>query len=391
MTAEAEPVTVYDWWDQVPQGRYASRTQLAAADLPRKATGPVRARVWSADWRDHDRQLVDLYDVSESVPTRTTASSLAASERRGAAVRVCADCGGHSQRPLVSRDGRHRCMTCSHIAKLVERQIELREERAGLTAWAAEQLADPGTAVVWVDLVAAERTFSGRSRPPLAARVTAVDAAGDRLLDLLVDLTGPRTEGAPPKAIEPKTAARRLTRALGERTRLLSWDSGTNLHTVLARLQDLGHPAPLPGLLRHNGNGPLELQHTIKVWRGDLDPATGFLRDPWPPGTADRLHLLLQAVAEDDGTGRPGTSGRTLRRGTGISGSPGRFGSYPVQIAVTGPAGAGERLAGVLAATGLLEPRAVHGPVPSREVPGHHLTYLGGSEQLLADAVGGEQ
>ncbi|MBC3844737.1 hypothetical protein GXW82_44600 [Streptacidiphilus sp. 4-A2] len=64
-----------------------------------------------------------------------------------------------------------------------------------------------------------------------------------------------------------------------------------------------------------------------------------------------------------------------------------------MQIAVTGPAGAGERLADALADAGLLaDPvRAVHGPVPSREVPGHHVTYLGGGEQLLADVLGGDR
>jgi len=55
--------------------------------------------------------------------------------------------------------------------------------------------------VVWVSVVEAEPTGAGRRRPPLAARVQAVDGTGNRLLDTLVKLAGPRTQGAP--AIAP--------------------------------------------------------------------------------------------------------------------------------------------------------------------------------------------
>ncbi|MGK5532083.1 hypothetical protein [Streptomyces sp. URMC 129] len=156
-----------------------------------------------------------------------------------------------------------------------------------------------------------------RRRPPLGGGVRRWPRASPpwttpgRLVDVLVRLAGPRTPGAPENALPPEEGTAALTKTLGGRT-LLGW-TADELTPVLERLAALGHPARL-GVRRVAGTGPLDLsgrwpgqvRDRVAQWRGELDPATGELRQPWPPGTADRLHLLLTRIANasparDDG------------------------------------------------------------------------------------------
>jgi hypothetical protein len=65
-----------------------------------------------------------------------------------------------------------------------------------------------------------------------------------------------------------------------------------------------GHPADLdPALAVPGGHGPLwpdDSASRYAQWCGELDPATGRLRTPWPPGSADRLWYVLTQMAGTD-------------------------------------------------------------------------------------------
>ncbi|WP_137982429.1 hypothetical protein [Streptomyces violaceusniger] len=378
----------YRWWGEVPWA-LASKSQLGRADLPREPGGPVRGWVSGRDFRGREMDI-ELYAVAESVPTKASGGQLAAADRRRTAtVRVCSDCGANCQQPLAERRGRYLCAMCAKLARIVDFQIELRERRTELAAWAQGVLADPGLAVVWVEVMEAEPTPSGRRRPPLAARVHAVDGHGRLLVDVLVRLAGPRTKGAPAAAIPPEEGARALQAALEGRRRI-TWTADA-LQAVTGRLAALGHPVrlgpagphgPETGVWSpHRPAWPGQVCDRLAQWRGELDPVTGELRAPWPPGAADRLLLCLQRIASTAGTdaGRPGRSRGARREDDGA----GPAGAYEVRIAVTGPAGAAERLAGVLAATGAAEHGSLAGPVPSREVPGAQVTYFAGNPEVL--------
>ncbi|MCY0924011.1 TniQ family protein [Streptomyces sp. H27-G5] len=149
-----EPVR-YARWNQVPWS-WASRTQMARADLPREPGGPVRGYVAGRDFRERETEVA-LYDVAESRPTRASGGQLAAAEaRRTATVRVCTDCGANCQLPLQERQGRYLCPMCWRIATVVDYQIELRERRAENAAWARDLLGAGPLAIIWVDLLEAE-------------------------------------------------------------------------------------------------------------------------------------------------------------------------------------------------------------------------------------------
>ncbi|MEU9396580.1 hypothetical protein AB0D86_42095 [Streptomyces sp. NPDC048324] len=376
----------YQWWGEVPW-TLASKSQLARADLPREPGGPVRGWVTGRDFRGREMDI-ELYSVGESVPTKATGGQLAAADRRRTStVRVCSDCGANCQQPLAERRGRYLCAMCAKLARIVDFQVELRERREELAEWARRLLADPALAVVWVDVLAAEPTPSGRRRPPLAARVHAVDGDGRLLVDVLVRLAGPRTKGAPAGAVPPEEGAKALQAALEGRRRI-TWTRG-ELDVVTERLAALGHPVRLGSAVptgpvvelnvhrwntyRRNWSG--QVRDRVAQWRGELNPATGDLRMPWAPGTADRLLLCLQRMSADAGAGRPGRSRRARREDDGAAPN----GAYEVRIAVTGPAEAAERLADSLTAVGVAAPGSVTGPVPSREVPGTVVTYLAGN------------
>ncbi|MFF4741317.1 hypothetical protein ACFY2W_36350 [Streptomyces sp. NPDC001262] len=376
----------YGRWSEVPW-TLASKSQMARADLPREPAGPVRGYVAGLDFRDR-KMDIELYDVAESRPTRASGMQLASAEaRRSATVRVCTDCGAQCQLPLSERQGRYLCAMCWRIATVVDTQIELRERRAENAAWARDVLACGPLAVTWVELVEAEPTPSGRKRPPLAARVHVVDENGRRVLDVLIRLAGPRTKGAPADAVAPDIGGAKLVTAFAGRRRIV-WGP---LATVVERLGELGHPVELepqqPGVW-HQGRRywPDGIADRYAQWRGELDPATGELRTPWRPGTADRLWLCLKRMADTVVTGRPGDS-QGARRDAQEQPSYGPGGAYEVRVAVTGPAGAGERLAGLLTAQEAVWPSSLVGPVPSREVPGAVVTYMAGRGDVLVPAA----
>ncbi|TJZ94454.1 hypothetical protein [Actinacidiphila oryziradicis] len=161
------------------------------------------------------------------------------------------------------------------------------------------------------------------------------------------------------------------------------------------RLEALGHPVRLGPAVptgpaeagpwpQHRRNWPGQVSDRVAQWRGELDPATGELRAPWPPATADRLWLCLQKMAATADTGRPGRSRGAHREDDG----PEPDGAYEVRIAVTGPAAATQQLADVLADSGAAEPGSLVGPVPSREVPGAVVAYLAGSPTAVPPATG---
>jgi len=301
MTDVAAQVS-YPHWRAVPW-TLASKAALAKADLPREPGSPVRAWVTGTGWNDKDIDIA-LYSVADSVPTNASAKQLLAARRRSTAVRVCDDCGARTQQPLTeSSEGTHRCLMCRRIARIRDFQAELRAERSELAQWAQQLLADPLLAVVWVGVVEAEPTAAGRRRPPLAARVQAVDGTGARLLDILVKLTGPRTKGAPTEAVPAEQGATALQQALAGR-RMVGWDNEA-LVPVLERLDTLGCRVHLDGIgpktweQAHYGRRYPPVAATadrVARWRGDLDPATGKLLTPWAPGTADRLWLLLTDI-----------------------------------------------------------------------------------------------
>lgn len=157
-------------------------------------------------------------------------------------------------------------------------------------------------AVMWVELTEAEPTGSGRAGPPLAGRVQVADESGRVLEDVLVRLAGPRTRGAPADAVVAGEGTARIARVLQGRQRLV-WGP---LKDVTARLEVLGHPARLdPALAVPSGHGILWPDDTVSryaQWCGELDPATGRLRTPWPPRSADRLWYVLTQMAGHRGT-----------------------------------------------------------------------------------------
>ncbi|MGW2425185.1 hypothetical protein ACWC0C_39100 [Streptomyces sp. NPDC001709] len=300
MPAEPQPAAVtvtYDSWRQVPP-TLATRTQLAHADLPRQPGGPVRAYVNARDFRDKKTRQ-PLYLVAEAEPTAASAAQLAAAAARRMAIRQCEDCGARAQQPLTAYEDRHLCAMCRSIARVRERQRELREGRPELSAWARRLLGLKDLAIVWAEVQAAEPTGSGRARPPLSTRVTAVDHGGKALCDLRVQLAGPRTPGVPGDAVPAGEAAAVLRDRLGGR-RLMGW-TPVALEPVVKRLAALGHQLDLAWISTMPGpdwNGwDTTMRGRAAQWRAEFDPSTGDLLPAWEPGRADRLHLMLTRIA----------------------------------------------------------------------------------------------
>ncbi|MFJ9407058.1 hypothetical protein [Streptomyces sp. NPDC101393] len=281
----------FAFWGEVPPG-YMTQTQLRELDLPRDPGGPVRATVEGRDASGH-RATFDLYLVSESRPTAADAAELAQSAaRRTTGARVCEQCGACPELPCTRVDAWLLCAACAHVDKLRARQKQAADARANAVEQAGRLLADERLAVVHFDYDDGDRV-----------RLTALDAAGNPLFDILMSLdpaaAGP---GDPPRgAVGPREAADRIRRALQGRV-MLVWhaDDLADFSHALHGL-DIEWPFPAGYGNRH------DLFHLALDWRCDLDPHSGQPRPLVPPGRADRmLYLLGQiAVPAEQYLGRP--------------------------------------------------------------------------------------
>jgi hypothetical protein len=298
-------MTTYAGWWEVPP-HLMPATALAELEYPRTADGqqPV-GWVETRDWRDK-KTTVALYDARTCPPTKATARQLAAAAARSGRRRRCADCNARCQRPLTvdPNDRRPLCPACRHLARLRRRQAQLAETRPLIAERARELLAWPGAAVLQVDLTVPPRTPAGRRRPPTVARVRAVDLDGNRLVDVLVRLVGPRVQHVPAGAVAPQQGVPKIHEAvLG--SRLIMW-SLLDLerlrlaapHPDLPRLpwlpevSDLPQPhVPLPEHARVVAVEPMATR-----WRGQVDPHTRALVACLAPGAPDRLLLMLRRI-----------------------------------------------------------------------------------------------
>ncbi|MFF2123509.1 hypothetical protein ACFVXH_39895 [Kitasatospora sp. NPDC058184] len=295
------PLPEYTWWGQVP-AHLRTATQLAALDLPRQPAGPVRAVVTARNPAGRKGPW-DLYDLHESVPTAASAAQLVAAAARRTTTRVCAECGARPETPCTpTDDGRALCGTCTHITRLRTRQAEAHAAGRDAAHAAARLLADEHLAVLHIDYTPGQPTAGGNPRPPAAAHITTLDHTGHTLYNRLLRLTGPRTPGAPADALDPGPAAADLAALLADRT-VVVWTPAA-LDPLQAALERLKLPAlALPEGRVHTA------RHAAAHWRADLDPTTGELRRPTPPGTADRLHLLLRRMAATAPQEEPTTAG----------------------------------------------------------------------------------
>ncbi|MEV8395581.1 MULTISPECIES: hypothetical protein [unclassified Streptomyces] len=287
----------FNSWSDVPRDTYMTKTMLGKLDLPRRPGGPVRATVTGRDFRDRKTAL-DLYLVSESVPSPASSKQLAAARTRGGTdTRTCTECGAHPEQPCTTYDdGRALCGACAHIRHLRDLQRRAATERASAVGHAAELLGTERLAVVHVELTERGTTPAGTRRTPSAARLTAIDTTGRILVEATVRLIGPRSKGIPPEAVAPEDAAGPIRTALSGRV-LLLWDEGSTGGLATA-LHQPGQPPAIP-----TGYGVRHyLWGTATRWRADIDPRTRSPRLCQPPGTADRLLYLLQRIAADTET-----------------------------------------------------------------------------------------
>jgi hypothetical protein len=295
-------MTIYAGWWEVP-AHLLPATALAELEYPRTAEGQqLAAWVATRDWRDKKITL-PLYDARTCPPTKATARQLAAasttSKRRHR--RTCADCGARCQRPLPplqeAPGSGPLCPACRHIALLRRAQVEAARARQRSATRAAELLTWADAAVVQVDLTIPPPTPSGRKRLPTAAHVRAVDLQGERLVDVLVRLVGPRAHHVPAGAVPRQDAAPTVRRLQGRR--LIAWHE-PDLAYLRRAAPDLNRADEHAGWNRVYGF-PRErvavLWWLATQWRGQLDPTTRQLVACLPPGAPDRLLLLLRRMA----------------------------------------------------------------------------------------------
>ena len=232
-------MTHYDWWGAVPD-HLVTKTTAAALDLPRTTKGvPVAARVTDRNG-PVGRETYDLFDVTQCPPTATTARQLAArAETRGQAYR-CADCGAHTERPVLEteRTGAGACLACRHIARIRGTQAWLATERDLIAIDLAAVLNGPPAVIVQVDQHIPPPTDSGRARPATAIRVRVGDLEGTLLADVTVRLVGPRARWVPDDAVDVETAGPRLAAVLDDQ-RLVAWSAAE-----LDQLHDAGPGYP---------------------------------------------------------------------------------------------------------------------------------------------------
>lgn len=274
----------YDGWSRVP-AHLATASRLKTLDLPRRP-GPPAARVAAGDYCGKP-EVFTLYDIATSPPTAASGRQLeaAAARRKYAA---CTDCGARPDTGLSQATG--RCEACLHIEALRTAHREARARRTDFARTAADAVAGPNTLVCWIDEHTPAPAPSGRQRKPAAHTLTAVTAAGEPVLHLSYRLPGigPRVRAVPDGAVTYQDAATAVA-ALGER-HYVTWT-----HRHLWHLVHLATGRNEAYLNRHG----TEMDHRVTWWRGDIDPRTARIRTAIPPGTADRLALLLRRMAAD--------------------------------------------------------------------------------------------
>jgi hypothetical protein len=300
-------MTTYQGWWQVPP-HLLPATALGELEYPRAPEGEPVAWVEVRENWQGKQDAVALYDARACPPTKATARQLAAATATHpdtARRRLCGGCGARCQRPLPplsDQDPRRLCPACRHIAQLRRRQAELQQTRLACAERAHQLLGWHDAAILQVDLTVPPPTPAGRNRPPTAARVRAVDLDGTQLVDVLVRLVGPRAHHVPPGAIAREDAAPAIHRAVLGR-RLLMWRPN-DLHQLALTAP---HEA-LPDYFQRDDLAQPHLQvpdhvravavHQLATrWRGQLDPRTRTLIECLPPGTPDRLWLLLRRIA----------------------------------------------------------------------------------------------
>ncbi len=295
--------TYTGWW-QVP-AHLLSATALGELEYPRAPVGTPAAWVEVRENWQGKQDAIALYDARVCPPTKATAAQLVAAAHRSGRTRICADCHAHCQRPLPPLDAddpRPLCPACRHVALLRRRQAQLANARLGCAQRARELLGWPDAAIVQVDLTVPPPTPAGRKRPPTAARVRAVDLDGARLVDVLIRLVGPRAHHVPAGAVAPQDAIPAIHRAVLGR-RLILW-SVTDLQRLHLAAPHQRLPGPLdisevsqPHLPTPEHMQAVAVEHLATRWRGQLDPHTRTLIECLPPGTPDRLLLMLRRMA----------------------------------------------------------------------------------------------
>lgn len=301
-TAPAAPTTVpqqvadetpavpdYDGWWQVPDG-LLTKAQLAELEFPRRPTEIPAGRVWTEDFRGRrDRLLVDLYQPGACRPTAASAAQLqAAAARATNRVHECVVCGCRPERSLDS--GEPLCQVCRHIQRLRTRQEEGRRAQRYAAERVAEAMAEPGAVVLHAVQNGLPRTPSGRIRPPLSARIRAVDAVNGRsLLDVTVSLVGPRARLRDPDAVPAAEVVEKVIAVLGGKT-LICWsgDVGVLRQAVSYDWPGRDYSTQRPRMVT--------VESWSTSWRAQMN-TKGDRIVGRHPGTADRLWLHLTRIA----------------------------------------------------------------------------------------------
>lgn len=282
-------------WRDVPNGVYATATQLKAMDLPRRP-GPPAATVDGQDGIGRSTVLT-LYRIDQSTPTTSTAAQLAAARARSGnagQAGVCADCGARPDRaPIATEADGALCPACWHIRGLRHLQQEAARSRAAAVQ-SARSLLRPSSrplGVLHVDYTERGRTPSGTRRSPAAAQITVLGANGLVLAAPLLRLVSARAKGVPDGADDPCSGAEALTALLSGLT-VLIWRH-RDLDDLSSGLRSQGAPWFLPsGQVR-------EMALLTSAWRGEVTP-DGHRPAAVPPGRADRMLSLLQQIADAD-------------------------------------------------------------------------------------------
>ncbi|QFU90941.1 hypothetical protein [Amycolatopsis sp. YIM 10] len=308
--------TYQGWWD-VP-AHLLTKTALGELEFPRTCEGrKPDAFVEARDWRDR-KALFALFDVRECPPTAASAAQLDTAQRRRVKTRACQDCGARCQQPLTTV-GEHPvparlCPACRHIALLRREQTRFAEHRARIAADVAAVLTGPPAVLLQLDLHEPPRTERGSRRPVTAARIQVADLDGTTLLDLTLRLVGPRAKWVPDGAIDKAEGLPRVREAIAGK-RLVVWSADEVIE--LCKLDpDCEHPSPRfdvawawpctrdcdPEWLTATRAkaSTVEVRRVAAEWRGEVDPQTRLLVRSLPPGTPDRLALLIHRIATTD-------------------------------------------------------------------------------------------